>query len=91
MAPSNLALNTSRDPQPLWAAVPAPHHSPSKELPLTSNPNLPSLNLKPAPLALLLSTLSKEFSFSRTKVELYDYNHFKFKLPGYSQGAVTIP
>ena len=45
-------------PQPLWAAVPAPHHSHSKELPLTSNLNLPSFNLKPFPLALLLSTLS---------------------------------
>ena len=49
-------------PQPLWAAVPAPHHSHSKELPLTSNLNLPSFNFKPFPLVLLLSTLSKSLA-----------------------------
>ena len=46
-------------PQPLRAAVAAPHHSHTKELPLTSNLSLPTFKLKPFPLVLLLSTLSK--------------------------------
>ena len=62
-APSNLALNTSRDGRGI--------HSLSgqlfqhlttlkvKSFPLTSNLNLPSFNLKPFLLVLLLSTLSK--------------------------------
>ena len=60
---SNLALNTSRDGRGT--------HSLSgqlfqhlttlrrKNFPLTSNLNLPSFNLKPFPLVLLSSTLSK--------------------------------
>ena len=63
MAPSNLALNTYRDE---WGI-----HNLSgqlfqhlttlivKNFPLTSNLNLPSFNLKPLPLVLLLSTVIK--------------------------------
>jgi len=42
-------------PQPLWAAVPAPHTLIVKNFPLISNLNLPSFNLKPFPLVLSLS------------------------------------
>ena len=35
-----------RHPQPLWAAVPTPHHSPSKELPPAIQPKSSLLQLK---------------------------------------------
>ena len=41
--------------------IPTPHHSHSKELPPISNLNLPSFSLKPFPLVLLFSTLSKSW------------------------------
>ena len=51
-------------PQPLWAAVPAPPHSQSKELPLTSNLNLPSKYFSRWLPAKLYSTLAEAFLVS---------------------------
>ena len=62
-APSNLALNTSRDGWGIYSlSGQLFQHLTTlivKNFPLTSNLNLPSLNLKPFPLVLSLSTLSK--------------------------------
>ena len=37
-------------PQPLWAAVPAPHHSPDRELPPKIQPKSSLFQLKTVPL-----------------------------------------
>ena len=61
-APSNLALNTSRDRASTTSRGSLFQHLTTllvKNFPLTSNLNLPSFNLKAFPLVLLLSTLSK--------------------------------
>ena len=50
-------------PQPLWAAVPAPHHSHNKELPPDIQSKSSHLQVKTISLVLLLSTLSKSWTW----------------------------
>jgi len=62
MAPSNLALNTSRDGASTDSLGSLFQHLTTlieKNFPLMSKLNLPSFNLKPFPLVLLLPTLVK--------------------------------
>ena len=71
-APSNRALNTYRNEAATTSLGSLFQHFTIlivKNFPLTSNLNLPSFNLKPFPLVLLLSTLSKSSSETRGKQE----------------------